>query len=107
MYAMLGDKDRAFAELEESLAASDWDINRLKVDPFLDPLRGDVASMPPETPRPARLRSRRWQTILAPNTTLSHYREVSGAGHEARSRSHFDNVAAEVALNRDRMKRVE
>jgi len=42
MYAMLGDKDRAFAELEESLAASDWDINRLKVDPFMDPLRGDA-----------------------------------------------------------------
>ncbi|MFN2511461.1 MAG: protein kinase [Pyrinomonadaceae bacterium] len=41
LYAMLGDRDRAFAELEESLAASDWDINRLKVDPFMDPLRGD------------------------------------------------------------------
>ena len=42
MYAMWGDKDRAFAELEKSLAAHDWDINRLKVDPFMDPLRGDV-----------------------------------------------------------------
>ena len=42
MYAMLGDKDRAFAELEKSLAANDWDINRLKVDPFMDPLRGDA-----------------------------------------------------------------
>lgn len=41
MYAMLGDRDQAFAELEKSLAASDWDINRLKVDPFMDPLRDD------------------------------------------------------------------
>jgi tetratricopeptide (TPR) repeat protein len=42
MYAMLGEKDRAFAELEESLAVNDWDISRLKVDPFMDPLRDDA-----------------------------------------------------------------
>ncbi|MGI8734191.1 MAG: protein kinase domain-containing protein [Pyrinomonadaceae bacterium] len=41
LYAMLGDKDRAFAEIEKSLAASDWDINRIKVDPFMDSLRDD------------------------------------------------------------------
>jgi TolB-like protein/Tfp pilus assembly protein PilF len=41
MYALLGDKDRAFATLERSLAAHDWDIKMIKVDPFVDSLRGD------------------------------------------------------------------
>jgi eukaryotic-like serine/threonine-protein kinase len=41
LYSMLGDKDRAFAEIEKSLAVQDWDINRIKVDPFMDPLRDD------------------------------------------------------------------
>jgi TolB-like protein/Tfp pilus assembly protein PilF len=40
-YAALGDKDAAFAELEEAFRDHDWFINRLRVDPFMDPLRGD------------------------------------------------------------------
>ena len=40
-YALLGDKDAAFRELDESYKNHDWFINRLKVDPFMDPLRGD------------------------------------------------------------------
>jgi eukaryotic-like serine/threonine-protein kinase len=41
IYAALGDKDRAFAELEKSFAEHDWALQRLKVDQFMDPLRGD------------------------------------------------------------------
>jgi TolB-like protein/Tfp pilus assembly protein PilF len=41
IYAALGDKDKAFAELEEAFAERDWDLHRLKVDPFMDPLRDD------------------------------------------------------------------
>jgi tetratricopeptide (TPR) repeat protein len=41
MYALLGDKDKAFALLEKALAAHDWDMGRLNVDPFLDSLRDD------------------------------------------------------------------
>jgi TolB-like protein/Tfp pilus assembly protein PilF len=40
-YAQLGDKDAAFAELEKSYQNRDWFLQRLKVDPFMDPLRGD------------------------------------------------------------------
>jgi tetratricopeptide (TPR) repeat protein len=40
-YAALGDKDAAFAELEKSFENRDWFLNRMKVDPFMDPLRGD------------------------------------------------------------------
>ncbi len=40
-YAALGDKDKAFAELEKAYQARDWFLQRLKVDPFLDPLRDD------------------------------------------------------------------
>src|SRR5688500_16313505 len=36
MNTMLGDNDRACGELEKSSAASDCDINRLKVYPFMD-----------------------------------------------------------------------
>src|SRR5438876_1029554 len=40
-YTALGEKDKAFAELEKAYQARDWFLQRLKVDPFLDPLRGD------------------------------------------------------------------
>ena len=40
-YAALGDKDRAFAELEKAYQNRDWFLQRLKVDPFMDPLRDD------------------------------------------------------------------
>jgi tetratricopeptide (TPR) repeat protein len=40
-YALLGDKDAAFAELEKSYRARDWFLQRLKTDPFMEPLRGD------------------------------------------------------------------
>jgi serine/threonine-protein kinase len=40
-YAALGEKDKAFAELEKAYQARDWFLQRLKVDPFLDPLRDD------------------------------------------------------------------
>jgi serine/threonine protein kinase/tetratricopeptide (TPR) repeat protein len=41
IYAALGDKDKAFAELEKAYAEHDWYLHRLKVDPFMDPLRDD------------------------------------------------------------------
>jgi TolB-like protein/Flp pilus assembly protein TadD len=41
LYAALGNKDRAFAEMERSYEARDWDFNRLKVDPFIESLRDD------------------------------------------------------------------
>jgi serine/threonine-protein kinase len=41
IYALLGDKDKAFAWLEKALAAHDWDIGRINVDPFVDSLRDD------------------------------------------------------------------
>jgi TolB-like protein/Flp pilus assembly protein TadD len=37
----LGDKDKAFAELEKAFDARDWDLFRLKVDPLFAPLRDD------------------------------------------------------------------
>lgn len=40
-YAALGDKDGAFAELEKAYQNRDWFLQRIKVDPFMDPLRGD------------------------------------------------------------------
>lgn len=40
-YAALGDKDNAFAELEKAYKNHDWFMQRIKVDPFMDPLRGD------------------------------------------------------------------
>ncbi|WP_293906873.1 TIR domain-containing protein [Phenylobacterium sp.] len=39
--AALGDKDLAFAELENALRAKDPGLAELKVDPFLDPIRSD------------------------------------------------------------------
>jgi tetratricopeptide (TPR) repeat protein len=40
-YAAIGDKNAAFAELEKAYQAHDWFLQRLKVDPFMDPLRDD------------------------------------------------------------------
>lgn len=40
-YAQLGEKDAAFAELEKSFQNRDWFLQRLKTDPFMDPLRDD------------------------------------------------------------------
>jgi TolB-like protein/Tfp pilus assembly protein PilF len=41
LYAVLGDKDSAFAELEKAYRNRDWFLQRIKVDPFMDPLRDD------------------------------------------------------------------
>src|SRR6266436_610895 len=41
VHAALGEKDPAFAELEKAYQAHDWFFQRLKVDPFMDPLRDD------------------------------------------------------------------
>ena len=41
IYAALGDKDKAFAELEKSFADKDYFLPRIKLDPFMDPLRND------------------------------------------------------------------
>ena len=40
-YAAIGDKDGAFAELEKAYQNRDWFLQRLKVDPFMDPLCDD------------------------------------------------------------------
>jgi TolB-like protein len=42
IFAQLGDKDRAFAELGEAVRAKDTGLAYLKVDPFLDPIRSDT-----------------------------------------------------------------
>jgi len=41
IYAALGDKDKAFAELEKAYQERDWFLPRLKVDPIFDSLRAD------------------------------------------------------------------
>lgn len=41
IYTQLGDKDHALAELENALQARDSGLVYVKVDPFLDPIRGD------------------------------------------------------------------
>jgi Predicted integral membrane protein len=41
VYANLGEKDAAFAELEKAYQAHDWFLSRLKVDPFMDSLHDD------------------------------------------------------------------
>jgi adenylate cyclase len=41
IYAALGEKDKAFAELEKSFIARDWGIARLSVDYNIDSLRDD------------------------------------------------------------------
>jgi tetratricopeptide (TPR) repeat protein len=39
--ASLGDKEKAFAELEKAYEQRDWELHHLKVDPLMDPLRVD------------------------------------------------------------------
>ncbi len=41
IYAALGDKDKAFAALENSFDSRDWWLARMKSDQFMDPLRDD------------------------------------------------------------------
>jgi TolB-like protein len=40
-YAAYGNKDAAFAELEKAYQNHDWFMQRIKVDPMMDPLRDD------------------------------------------------------------------
>jgi hypothetical protein len=42
IYAALGDKDRAFGELERSFEERDCYLGRMASDPFMDPLRDDT-----------------------------------------------------------------
>lgn len=41
IYAALGEKDKAFAELENAFANRDRELLRVKIDPLLDSLRDD------------------------------------------------------------------
>ncbi len=41
IYAQLGDKDAAFDALDRAWESRDSSLLQLKVDPYLDPLRGD------------------------------------------------------------------
>ena len=41
IYAALGDKDKALAELEKAFAERDWELHGLKVDPLMDSLRDE------------------------------------------------------------------
>jgi hypothetical protein len=41
IYATLGDKDKAFAELDKAFADRDSFLARAVEDPFMDPLRDD------------------------------------------------------------------
>jgi len=41
IYVGLGDKDKAFAELEKSFNGRGYYVPLLTVDPFMDPLRDD------------------------------------------------------------------
>jgi tetratricopeptide (TPR) repeat protein len=41
VYTAMGDKDKAFEQLEKAYKAHDWFMERVKTDPFLDPLRDD------------------------------------------------------------------
>jgi eukaryotic-like serine/threonine-protein kinase len=81
VYAALGDKNNAFAELENAYQERDWFLPRIKVDPIMDGLRDD--------PRFTDLLKRmnlpeqtyvRMNQELSANTTLSHYRIVSKLG---------------------------
>ncbi len=42
IYGALGENDRAFEELEKAFGNRDWHLQRLNVDPFMDPLRSDA-----------------------------------------------------------------
>jgi tetratricopeptide (TPR) repeat protein len=41
IYTGLGDRDRAFAALDNALEERPWDLSEAKVSPLLDPLRSD------------------------------------------------------------------
>lgn len=41
IYSALGDKDKAFAELQTAVENKDWSIQQMNVDPLMDPLRDD------------------------------------------------------------------
>ena len=41
IYGALGEKDKAFAELEKAFEARDWDMHRLSVELYMRPLRDD------------------------------------------------------------------
>jgi serine/threonine-protein kinase len=41
IYVALGEKDKAFGELNKAFEARDWELYRLKVDPYWIPLRDD------------------------------------------------------------------
>ena len=41
IYGALGEKDKAFAELEKAYEARDWDMHRLKISEDMRPLRDD------------------------------------------------------------------
>jgi hypothetical protein len=41
LFAELGDKDKAFALLDEAIATKDQHTAWMKVDPYMDPLRDD------------------------------------------------------------------
>src|SRR6185436_14134116 len=41
IYVALGEKDKAFAELDKSFEARDWELHRLNIDRYLSPLRND------------------------------------------------------------------
>ena len=41
IYAALGDKEKAFAELQKSFEVRDWELFRLNADPYWSPLRDD------------------------------------------------------------------
>ncbi len=41
IYGALGEKDKAFAELEKALEARDWEMHRLNVELYMRPLRDD------------------------------------------------------------------
>jgi hypothetical protein len=41
IYGALGDKARAFDELNKAFEARDWELFRLNVDPYWKPLRDD------------------------------------------------------------------
>jgi hypothetical protein len=41
IYVALGETDLAFKELDKAVDNRDWDLFRINVDPFMDPLRSD------------------------------------------------------------------
>ncbi|MGD9561607.1 MAG: hypothetical protein AB7F88_04450 [Pyrinomonadaceae bacterium] len=41
IYGALGERDKAFAELEKAFEAKDWGLHRLKIDPYFRPLHDD------------------------------------------------------------------